>query len=913
MPRVLVITAVAGSGKTRRVVDRVVDILLHGGVATVAVLANSVRNEITERILRWAGGEGRRVDHNGAVLEWEGGEWRQVGTSRSGGGGGSHDYLRVVGLPGLVHVASLDGLVHLALSRMSDEVTAEGQILFGERRTAEGEPREAEAIDGTDYRGKKRLMRRLLGEDPRNVALAVDAIFPPAEGGPRRIGLFLDEFQDVEDEVVEVAAALALEVARRGAGNLTMVVGDPRQNVFGKTERSLLDFSERVEEGAEGEGWFEAERMSVCHRCPQGHLALVNHLYPAPEHQRMDHPLEAAQTEEEAGRAREASRPVLVGVDTMDRRAAAAAMARELVERFEEMSSRDGGRMRLDDVAVLSPQINNNPLLSCLEDELNRRLRGYAPPGQAAVKLFRTGEASTSIKWDEAKGRVAMLTVHADKGMTHRLCLFCSATEGVLPRKGVGSEVQYTSQLYVGLTRSSEVLLVAVGVGNRELGCSTLFPRSTVNEWVISRYFRRRFARPGDMLALCRWSRHSVCRVGEVVWFPPERYAPIRAEDKRQQEEEEGPVTTVTQWANRVAPGELVEGAPRTPLRFAPNLTHHPGMLSVRRASFEFAIGRLAEQRLQAAFRGQAGGRGVRVALAGSKRAGWLEAARFWGERGEADVAGAIDWACRFCGEGAEALAPDLSLRGRQLWCLALVDLANIGDDPSADDRPAALTAAAHLFAGDGSQTGIDEAALDLAVKMDVNASATARWLRDHLEGELGAGALASALFEQDCRVIHPKPMLGRMDLYLPRAQAVVEIKTTTIETGADEAPDPGWMPRLCTLAEGRARWAAGDGGLPQRASHLAVGLMPKRPPPPGGREGEEEPPSKRARRLAREIPEEQPSRGAMSQALLYAGMMGRGGVTRSIVIDVSRGAHWEHRFTEQERARILHRATEGR
>jgi len=204
-----------------------------------------------------------------------------------------------------------------------------------------------------------------------------------------------------------------------------MVVGDPRQNVYGKAERSVFDFVEKAQDGGE-KGWIEVERMSVCHRCPQGHLALVNRLYPPPDHQRIDHPDEPGQGEEAGRLAREASLPVLIGVDTMERRAAAEAMAKELVDRFEEMVAADRARepatafhffakeanekgglrehvlvqrwevapaeerarymarakatgMRLDDVAVLSPEINNNPLLSCLEEELNRRLRAYAP------------------------------------------------------------------------------------------------------------------------------------------------------------------------------------------------------------------------------------------------------------------------------------------------------------------------------------------------------------------------------------------------------------------------------------------------------------------------------------------------------------------------------------------------------
>ena len=904
--RILVVTAVAGSGKTRRVVGRLIDIIVRGGTATVAVHANSVRREITERILKWASGEEHQVEHNGRVLRWHVAEscWVEVATvSNSRCGGGSHDYISIVGLPGIVHVASIDGLVHMALSRMGG-VTSEGQIIFGD-----------ETVDGTDYIGKRTLMHQILKREPGNAKLAVDAIFPPLEGAHRRIGLFIDEFQDTDDEMVQVTKALALEVARRGAGNLAMVVGDPRQNVFGEAEQSILDFCEQVASEVD-QGWFKLDTMSVCHRCPQGHLALINHLYPPKlGHQRMMHPKEESQTQEEGEQARSSSRPVLIGIDTWHHREAAEAMAKELVCRFEAILFNDRDkpveeRIRLEDVAVLSPKINGNPILSCLEDELNRRLRRYAPPGQAAVKLFRTGEASGCIKWEDAKGRVAMLSVHADKGMTHRLCLFCDATEGVIPRKA-GSEVQYTSQLYVGLTRSSETLLVGVGVGDQEMGCSTLFPKSSVSERVISRYFRNCFSKPEDMLAICDWSPHSVCLIGEVVWFPIERYAEVRPDDKKR--EQKGQLTTVRDWAMETSPEQLVNGTPCVPLRFAENLTHHSGMLSVRRASFEIAIGKLAEQRFQSAFRSRAGAAITCVSKSGLKCDGWREAAQAWRLKGSASVAGAIEWACQFCGESTEPLSMSLDTRARQLWCLALVDLAEIHDDAFSDHRPTALTAAANLYEG-GTGAGIDEAAMELAIKIDINACRAVEWLKGSLEAEMGTGVLSPALFEKDCCVVHPKPISGRMDLHLAGAGAVVELKaTTTQETGENVAPEPEGLPMLPRLAMAMAMAETGDTGddtMLQRAAHLRLGIVPER----HCERAAAQPPAKRARRTV-EIPDEQPGRGAMSQAILYAGMINDAPpvpVTRSTVIDISRGACWEWRFTAGARSQILERGIIG-
>lgn len=895
--RVLVITAVAGSGKTARIVDKLTRILVHGGVATVAVLVNSVRNEITQRVMEWARLKGYRVDHDGVVMQWDAIEkaWLQVGTTLSKGSSGSHDYLRIIGLPGVVHVASLDGLVHLALCKIG-EVSNDGEIVFEERVAKDGTTCARRVVDGSDFTDKKRALRELL-RDAINLEAAVDAIFPRVEGPDNQVGLFLDEFQDVEDDMVEVAAMISVEVARRGSGNLTMVVGDPRQNVFGHTEHSILDFTEMVTamltEHGEDPTWLEEQEMSVCHRCPQGHLDLVNHLYPPP-HQAMIHPQERSQTQEERRVSSEKSRPIIVGIDTRDPRRAARAMAAEIEDQFRAMRDSDiqrgvhhGEQMQLHDVAVLSPKINDNPILSCLEDELNRRLACFAPPGESATKVFRTRDSQASIKWDDAKGRIAMLSIHADKGMTHRLHMMCDVTEGTLPHLGGGSEGQFESQLYVGLTRSRETLLVSLGVGNTEMACSTLFPNSTVNDRVISRYIRRHFDRPKDISSLCDWSQHSVCPLGAIVWFPNERYATIRDNTIKNNNTNEAQITTVHTWANKVKVEELIDSHPRTPLRFAENLTHHPGMLSARRATFELALRNIGRQRFQSAFRSRVGGE---ISISGSKRDGWFRATSAWRDRGEIAVAGAIDWACDFCGESVKPLSADLGIRARQLWCLALVDLADIHNDPFSYERPYALSAAAVIWVG-GDHTGIDEAALQLAVKIDVNAMHAVEWLIGHL----GTDAMSRALFDRDCCIVHPQRVWGRVSVCFPLAKAVVDIKITTVETGATESPDPGDLPLLPTLAQARRSLADGDIGLLERAQHFAAGI-----------------PTKRRRKEARqylEIPEEQPSKGAMSHGVLYAAMSQDCSATRSIIVDISRGAQWECCFTPQERGKILERA----
>ena len=460
--------------------------------------------------------------------------------------------------------------------------------------------------------------------------------------------------------------------------------------------------------------------------------------------------------------------------------------------------------------------------------------------------------------------------------------LLCGVVEGVLP-KTTGKEVQYTSQLYVGLTRSEDALLIGVAVGDQELGDATFLPQSLVHDRVVSRYLRFRFEHPGEMLSLCRWSDHSVCPLEQMVWFPEHRYAPHQPGGSSSPKR----IRTVDDWAAVLRPEQLLATATATGLRFARNLTHHPGMLAVQAASLEGALGRLAEHRLQAAFRRLVAG-DVRVEPAGARREGWHAAAQRWLPRDPA-VAGAIEWARRFCGEGGEAIASaDPGLSARQLWCLALVDLAEIHNDPDSVTRPSALSAAAELHRGAGAGlTGTPSTS-----RCRLTSTPPGRW---------SASGTASA------RPPSPRPSLG--------ASAA---STAPASSGA------AWAPHLPPGAPW-SRWWPPPPPPPAAPPPPSRSTSPGSPPRGGpghargdaarrllGRHelGYRPPAAKRPRRsapLVVEIPEETPPRRAATRVLLHAGMLE--GTRRALVVDVTRGAQWECPSRRRRGAALLKNA----
>lgn len=806
----------AGAGKTGTLVHLIcADILTAGDSAAVAVLTNSVREEITERVRTCCFKDGLDI----------------IVTRR-----GNANEIRHAGGAGLVTVSSADSLVH------------KGLLSLGFSGTSVLRRDDGREVDGGNFDEKRQILRDIFREEPgaadRAVAGIICGASPDVVVASTSRWLMMDEFQDLCDVMVEIATAMCIAVAR--AGGHFQVVGDPRQNVYAKSENGLHEFRQAVlnaiqEEEEEGEGRGEAGggasfavedvKMNICYRCPTAHIDLVNAIFDSGEGDIM-----VAADLDHRGH-----RPILVATRADDVVASASAIAAEAEHQIRSQE------LALDEVAVLAPQVNDNATLAQLELELNRRLADLAPPDSPAVKWFLTGQTQGSIDWSQSKDRIAMLSVHADKGRTHALTIVCDATEGVLPPCSFGRsflDVREKSLLYVALTRSRQSLII--GFGHGELDRVTLYGQpSTLG--AISRYVRQKFETIDDLLELCDWSQHSLRRPHEVEWPRVSAYPPPSSSQPRQ-----AMPTTINQWAELVSPHKLLPPAATggdgggddvaiQPVRFAPDATGAPGMGHVRNVSLERAIGTLAQLRLQTAIRDLTGG-----ATAPPPYRGWLAGAATARQRGLEDVAAALECAVELCRDptpqGADG-APDML--GPRLWCLAQVANAEVTDSIETPSRPWSLRSAAAGFA---TTVGPDATAAvhGLAALVDANARRAAELLLQRY----GAKALRESRFEVEYRRRLPGRsstfISGRADLWIPPGR-LLEIKATTM--AATEA----------------AKQDEDEGAPSVRPNYL-------------------------------------------SQVLLYAGMSNTP-ISEASVLDVTLGMLWSHTLEEGEHRAILPRA----
>lgn len=292
----------------------------------------------------------------------------------------------------------------------------------------------------------------------------------------KRANVFLmDEFQDLQITKVRILT----ETIRRCPDVLKAVAaGDHAQTIF---DHAL---------GANGEhpmdAWTEAlgareMRMSLCFRCPPGHVALANAIL-APYAGRF--PQLEPMT---AHAAASGPRPVLFTCPPASRNNTGDVVAKRVCAALEALWD-SGERFVPSDVGVVMSRSNNNPVFKQLQHHMEALYRRMGL-GEERVKAFETrGDGyCIPIDWAQAVGRTVLLSVHGDKGKGHRIVFFLGFNEGSVPQKQrlfTGRELVDLSLANVALTRSTRWLFVGF---NRD------FP---------SRYLR---VKDLDALALLAW------------------------------------------------------------------------------------------------------------------------------------------------------------------------------------------------------------------------------------------------------------------------------------------------------------------------------------------------------------------------------------------------------------------------
>ena len=698
------IPACAGSGKTRALVVSAGEWLQKGCNVLIVSMTNSVRVEIAARLSRC-------FDDLSIAVAYE---------IR-----GSHNiFTSTEAIGGVVHVASIDAFVH---SMLTTNKLATGDECF---QTLKGE-----IVEADDYQGKRVALLEAMAMGPGPVIACGlrELLSLSTDDCLASVRFCVDEFQDLCATMVNIYTRVAVTVHKDGGHS--KLVGDELQNVFGKCQAAFEIFDETVEVLDPGMP-IHRQQLNVCYRCPRAHIALTNRLFDRDNG--WYSPVEC--------------KPCILCVrsdhtDPSARHHHTAAKITQTIQWYLH----EYKDLKLDDICILGSKTNHNQLFAALEPALNTTLGALAPGGQLEVKWFITGQTAGSIDWTQATGRIAMLTVHAMKGAEKRCVIMTDVNEGDLPKAGRQHDSVQRSLLYVGLSRSTEHLVIVVAGGSRQ---ETLLPNCK-NRKCISRYLCQPFRAVDELLHFVQWSALSDLAPHEMQWPDPAQWLEIKKLSP--------PPTTFRGWASQISSTSQLLGHRCAPSQhqFGPSLLAHPGLAHVRLMSMEAGIGLLAQRRLRAW-----------VQLVEGPHS-WLLAAD---ECGDPKFAMALIAATIT----AESRSP-AALTGKWLWNLALIDLAQIEDDWHAAERVWPLQMACRLWGSDADvhMNKMTSELADLCAQLDENCRRCAQTLQ-------GMQPMQDVRFEVPGRVIvsDKQAMInGRADLVCDTT--LYEIKAST--AGADK------------------------------------------------------------------------------------------------------------------------------
>jgi DNA helicase-2/ATP-dependent DNA helicase PcrA len=428
----LVIVAGPGTGKTKTIVHRIARLVRRRGVSPRAITAitftKKAAGELHERLCALLGPDGERVQ---AMT------FHALGQKLLTAFGADID------LPPSFGVADEEAslaLVRRVLERTSSDLTAKKareRISWAKAHLvepADADPeiaplhsayeaalREAAMVDFDDL---VRLSVRLLESSPAARAFAEE----------RARHLFVDEYQDVQLGQYRLVRLLAPPGRAEGL----CVVGDPDQAIYGFRGSDPAYFARF------GEDYPNATTvvLSDNYRCPSPVVraaTLVIERSPG----RPRRPLAARAH----GDTQVAFHLAATCSDEADR--VAQEIERALGGTSLLTSSGDAPGFALEDIAVLFRT-------SAQAQAIGRSLE------RAGIPYFVRGEESMETRFEPEK--VALLTLHASKGLEFPLVIVTGCEDGLLPLRLPGLECSDIEEerrlLYVGMTRAKHTLLL---------------------------------------------------------------------------------------------------------------------------------------------------------------------------------------------------------------------------------------------------------------------------------------------------------------------------------------------------------------------------------------------------------------------------------------------------------------------
>jgi DNA helicase-2/ATP-dependent DNA helicase PcrA len=428
----LVLVAGPGTGKTKTIVHRILRLVRERGVSPRAITAitftKKAAGELRERLSALLGEDGDRVE---AMT------FHALGQQLLSAFGGD------IGLRTPFEIADEEAslaVLKLALARVPVELSARAareRISWAKSHLvepAEAEPdiaplyaayeerlREGGLLDFDDL---VRLAVRLLAESPAARAFAEE----------RARYLFVDEYQDVQLAQYRLVRLLALAGSAEGL----CVVGDPDQAIYGFRGSSPAYFTRFCDDYPEA----TTIVLTDNYRCPPAVMRAATLVI-----------------ERSPGRApRAMTARVASGVPV--RRIVAATCAEEADRVTEEIERAIGG------TSLLTAGGSETPLslheIAVLFRTSAQALTLGRSLTRAGIPYFVRGEESLEERFEAQK--VALLTLHASKGLEFPLVIVTGCEDGLLPLRlpGLASAdlEEERRLLYVGMTRAKKRLVL---------------------------------------------------------------------------------------------------------------------------------------------------------------------------------------------------------------------------------------------------------------------------------------------------------------------------------------------------------------------------------------------------------------------------------------------------------------------
>ena len=195
--------------------------------------------------------------------------------------------------------------------------------------------------------------------------------------------------------------------------------------------------------------------LNVCMRCPKGHIDFNNFL------------LEDIQKKYNIPKMKyknkdDINKPLifthLKASDNTTGRANAEIITNMIATLMEKDQSIIPG-----DIAILMGKVTNNYIYSQLQDTLGKlyQKKGY---NNAVLIMSTYGDGyHNSLKWDKTHSKTVLLSIHGDKGKSHKVVILMGVTEKSIPREFhlyTEREIVSESLLNVGITRSLKYLFM---------------------------------------------------------------------------------------------------------------------------------------------------------------------------------------------------------------------------------------------------------------------------------------------------------------------------------------------------------------------------------------------------------------------------------------------------------------------